>query len=213
MNLKDKVVVITGASSGIGKALADSFVKLGSRVIAPTREEMDVRDESQVIKIAEDIIKTFGHIDIWVNNAGVAHFFKKADTLIDIEKAHEIMDVNFFGTVFGCRTALKYMKEGLIVNVISKAALDAKKMGYGKIYAASKWAVRGYLEALVGENLNLKIKILSVYPGGTKTNLWKDYKSENYNDYMDPNTVAEKIIKNIEQEVPEEHLIINRPKV
>ena len=101
----------------------------------------------------------------------------------------------------------------MIVNIISKAALDATKMGYGKIYAASKWAVRGYLEALVGENLNSKIKILSVYPGGTKTSLWKDYKTKDYDDYMDPSLVAKKVIKNLEQGIPEEHLVINRPKV
>lgn len=213
MNLKDKVVVITGASSGIGKALSDAFLNVGAQVVTPTKTEMDVRDEAQVIKFTENTLEKYGHIDIWINNAGIAHFFSKQDKVIDMANAHEIMDVNFFGTVFGCRTALKYMKEGMIVNIISKAALDATKMGYGKIYAASKWAVRGYLEALVGENLNSKIKILSVYPGGTKTSLWKDYKSKDYEAYMDPSLVAEKVIKNLEQEIPEEHLVINRPKI
>ena len=71
MNLKDKVVVITGASSGIGKALSDAFLKVGAQVVTPTKTELDVRDEAQVIKFTENTVEKYGHIDIWINNAGI----------------------------------------------------------------------------------------------------------------------------------------------
>lgn len=211
MDLKDKVVVITGGSKGIGKALAEICKERGAKVLAPSHEELDVRNEEAVQNFMDQVIAEHGKVDIWVNNAGVMNAFSEKGELVDMKSAHETMDVNFFGTVFGCRHMLKKTKEGIIVNILSTAALDTSRTDYAKIYAASKWAVRGYTQAIRGANKNPNIKIIAVYPGGTKTDLFKDNKPGNYDDFMDPKDLAEKIVKNLEQEDPEQELILKRP--
>lgn len=231
MNLKDKVVVVTGGTSGIGKAIAIGLNKEESRVIISSHNgdhlkelnkegfttiKADVRNEKEIQNLAKEVVDKFGSIDIWINNAGVFYNFSFEDDFVDMDKAHSIMDTNFFGTVFGCRTALKYMKKlkkGTIVNISSSAGLDATRAKNAKIYAASKWAIRGYTQALKAESEDTGISIISVYPGGTKTELYNNNKPTNYNEYMEPDYVAEKIIKNLKSENPEEELIIKRPNV
>ncbi len=228
MNLKDKVVVITGGTKGLGRALVFKFVDTGAKVVATTHREetekdfpenvvfvkTDVRSEKEVQNLARTAIEKFGQIDVWINNAGMLYAFSPESEYIDMEKAHEILDVNFFGTVFGCRAALKYMKEvgqGTVVNILSTAALDATNSKNLKIYAASKWAVNGYLQGLKAENTDSNISLISVYPGGMQTELWKEYKPEKLPDYMDANSVAEKIVTNLQLENPEKEQIIKRP--
>ncbi len=187
MNLKNKIVVITGGTSGIGKALAMGFKKEDAQVIVSSHNEShleefskegfttikaDVRSEKEIQNLAKEVIEKFGSIDIWINNAGVFYNFASEDKFIDMDKAHTIMDTNFFGTVFGCSTALRSMKEsknGTIINISSSAGLDATRAKNAKIYAASKWAIRGYTQAIKAENEDMGVSILSVYPGGTKT--------------------------------------------
>ncbi len=228
MNIKDKIIVITGGTKGLGKALVLQFTQKGAQVITTTHTgdstgdfpsnvllvKTDVRNEKDVIGLAKTVMEKFGRIDIWINNAGMLYSFSKEDEFIDMEKAHEIMDVNFFGTVFGCRTALRYMKEakeGIIVNILSTVALDASGAKNLKIYGASKWAVKGYLQGLEAENIGSGISLISVYPGGMQTDLWREYKPEKFPDYMDADSVAEKIIANLQAEIPEKEQIIKRP--
>jgi short-subunit dehydrogenase len=106
---------------------------------------------------------------------------------------------------------MENFKEGLIINIISSAALDSSRALLNKIYAASKWAVNGYTKALRAESVDSGISIMSVYPGGIQTDLWRNQKPENINDYMTPEYVVEKIINNLKQDNPEEELIIKRP--
>lgn len=226
MDLKDKVVVITGGTKGLGKALADIFLERGSQVTVTSHESeladaklysirSDVREEKDVKKLAEEVIQKYGHVDIWINNAGVFYSFSKDDEFVDMEKAQNIINTNFFGTVFGCRTAMKYMeksKGGIIVNISSSAGLDATRAKNAKIYAASKWAVRGYTQALRAETQDSNVRVISVYPGGTKTELYGDQKPDNYEEFMNPEDVAEKIIANLELDIPEEEQILKRPK-
>jgi len=214
MNLQNKIIVITGASKGIGKALADSLSQKGAHVVASDYADTDVRSEAAVQTLAERTIKEFGRIDIWINNAGVFYNFSISDEFVNMEKAHQIMDTNFFGTVFGCRTALNYMKKegnGTIINISSSAALDATRATNAKIYAASKWALRGYTQALKGENADSGIAIYTVYPGGTQTALYGDMKPANFDEYMTAESVAQKIVENMEKNTPEEELVIKRP--
>ena len=228
MELKNKVVVITGGSKGLGKALAISFVKEGSIVIISSHNKEDLENtakeinataivadltkEIEVKNLAEKIVADFGKIDIWINNAGVMHSFSK-DVLIDMDKAHNIFDVNFFGVVFGCRTAQKYVTNdnGTIMTINSSSGLDATRASNYKLYAASKWAVRGFLQAFIAENKELKVKNIIVYPGGIKTELYSIDKPNNFNDFMEPSYVANIIIENLKKENPEEELIIKRP--
>ena len=230
MKLKDKIVVIVGGSRGFGKALANLFIAEGSKVaivsknkenVESTGQEIgatpfvaDVRDEQSLRDAAEQIHKQFGRIDIWVNSAGVFKTFPKED-LIDMDKAHELFDINFFGAVFGCRTAFPYLteSEGVMINILSSAALDATRAKNAKLYAASKWALRGWIEAYRGEKAESPVKILSVYPGGMKTHLHDEAIPEDFENFMGPVYVAEKVIDSLKLDNPEPDLIIKRPKV
>jgi short-subunit dehydrogenase len=232
MELKDKTVVITGGSVGLGKALAQYFKNEGSNVIISARNKKelektaieigaeyfvaDVTREDDMQKLAEFAVQKFGTLDAWVNNAGVLYSFSPEDKYIDVVKAKEMFDVNFFGTVFGARSALKQMKsvnKGTIINIISTAALDATKAKNLKIYFASKWAVRAYTDSIRAENVDSGIAVLAVYPGGIKTDLWKNYKHESFDQFMTPEYVADKIMNNLKSENPEQSLIIKRPTV
>lgn len=230
MNLKDKVVVVVGGSQGFGKQLAKDLIAEGAKVAIASKTKdrietaaqeigvaaftVDVRNEAEVRSLAESVTKQLGSIDIWINSAGVFKIFPK-DELIDMGRAHELFDINFFGTVFGSRTALLHMKEkgGVIINILSSAALDATRAKNAKLYAASKWAVRGYIEALRGENKDTDVHIYSIYPGGMKTHLHDEAIPEDFKNFMEPEYVSQKVIANLQQDTPEENLIIKRPAV
>lgn len=230
MNLKDKVVVIVGGSQGFGKALAIGLIAEGSKIVVVSKNKQivettaqeigakafvaDVRDEQQLREVANAVSAQFGRIDVWVNSAGV---FKKFSELepIDTDRAYELMDVNFFGAVFGTRTAISKMKsgEGIVINLLSSAALDASRAIGAELYASSKWALRGYIDAVRSENSGSKVKILSVYPGGMKTHLHDEALPEAFDDFMEPSYVVDLVIENIKRSEPELDLIIKRPAV
>ncbi len=228
MNLKDKNVVIIGGSQGFGRALAVGFITEGANVIIASKnpesvnktgEEIgatsmvcDVKDEDSIKKVAQATIEEFGSIDIWINSAGVFKVFPVGEN-IDMNKAHEMFDINFFGSVLGSRTALINMREkgGTIINILSSAALDATRSKNAKLYAASKWALRGYVDALRVENKDNNVNILSLYPGGMKTHLHDDRLPTDFENFMEPEYVVEKVIENLKLETPEKDLIIKRP--
>lgn len=230
MNLKDKIIVITGGSEGLGKTLAQYLKAEGAQVIisAHHKERLektatelgvefftgDVTKEGDMQDLTKFTIEKFGNIDIWINNAGVLHEFSPDEKYIDVEKAREIIDVNLFGTIFGSRSALSKMKEkrnGTIINIISTAALDATKAKNLKIYFASKWAVRGYTQAIEAQSRDFGVNVIAVYPGGIQTELWRDYRPENIDQFMKSEYVAEKIINHLKQDEIDSELIIKRP--
>ncbi len=228
MNLNNKTVVVVGGSQGIGKEFAKSLVAEGANVVIASRTKktlddaakeigaksfvVDVRNEQGLRDLAEFTIKTFGNIDIWVNSAGLFMKFPRT-VLLDMNRAHEMFDVNFFGAVLGSRTALLNMKEGYILNLLSSAALDASRSVGAKLYASSKWALRGYIDALRAENKSNPVKILSVYPGGTKTHLHDEALPEDFTNFMSPDYLVEKIIVNLQKDKPELDLVVKRPSV
>lgn len=228
MKLSGKTVVIIGGSQGFGRALAERLIKEGSNLVIVSKSKnrlqktadeigaksyvADVRDEQSLRDVAEAVVSEFGAIDIWINSAGVFMKFPQVD-LLDMDRAHELFDVNFFGVVLGSRTALLNMKDGVVINVLSSAALDATRSVGAKLYAASKWAVRGYVDALRSENADNPVKILSVYPGGMKTHLHDEALPADFDNFMDPSYVVDKVISNLSSENPEEDLIIKRPIV
>ena len=228
MNLKDKNIVIIGGSQGFGRALAVGFVSEGANVIIASKnpesanktgEEIgatsmvcNVKDEESIKKVAKSVVEEFGSIDIWINSAGVFKVFPVGEN-VDMEKAHEMFDINFFGSVLGSRTALVNMKQkcGTIINILSSAALDATRSKNAKLYAASKWALRGYVDALRAENKDSKVNILSLYPGGMKTHLHDERLPADFENFMEPEYVVEKVINNLKLDEPEKDLIIKRP--
>lgn len=213
MNLENKVVIITGASSGIGESLAKRLAEEGARLILCSRSLCDIQPiakrlnavavacdvtmESQVLKLAKMAIKSFGRIDIWINNAGITippSLVEKTD----MKLAHRVMEVNFFGTVYGCRAAIRQMKKqksGIIINMVSAQVPDGRPKKFA--YSASKFAVESLSKILRLELASSNIKIISVYPSGTQTNLFGKFKPDNYQNYMLPKFVADQIVKNL----------------
>jgi short-subunit dehydrogenase len=226
MDLKNKIVVVTGSTKGLGKAIACEFLKEQASVVINARDKKgleevakeigavgctgDVTKESDMIKLVSFAVKKFGRLDIWVNNAGIwlPHLpMEKTDW----KRAHNLIEVNLFGTIYGSKSALAQMKKqgfGSIVNIISTSGLDGKINETA--YCSSKFAVSGFTRSLMKEVDEKKIKVLGVYPGGMQTNLFDEKKPKNYKDFMDPNFVAEKIINNLKLEKPKEEIIIKR---
>ena len=225
MELKNKVVVITGGTSGLGKALALAFRKNDANVVVCTRDESqltglseegimgikaDVTVESELKNLAETVTEKFGRLDIWVNNAGIWLPHAPIEET-DWTRAHEVMEVNLFGTVYGSKVALIQMRKqdfGSIVNIISTSGLEGREGG--SAYCASKYAVDGFTKSLRKEVEETDIIVFSVYPGGMRTNLFDEKKPENYADYMEPSFVADKIVENLKSDTPKEELVIRR---
>lgn len=188
--IRDQVIVVTGASSGIGRATARLAAKQGARVVLAARDEpslreatteierqggtaqyvvADVTDPEQVENIAETARRSFDGFDTWVNNAGVTIFGRIED--VSIEDARRLFDVNYWGVVHGSLTAMRHMgaRGGSIINVgsiVSKRSLPLQ--GH---YSASKYAVKGFTEALRVEleHDHVPIALTLVEPGSIAT--------------------------------------------
>jgi len=224
MKLKDKTIVITGGTKGLGKALADSFIQEGSNVIVCSRNQRelsnlssniigikaDVTKEDELQNVINVVIEKFGQLDIWINNAGIWLPHSPIEE-VDWKRAHDLIEVNLFGTVYGSKVSLIQMRKqgfGSIINIISTSALSGRSGS--SAYCASKYAVDGFTKSLREELKDINIKIISIYPGGMKTSFFDEKKPNNYDDYMSSTYVSDLIIKNIKKEQPEEELIIKR---
>jgi NAD(P)-dependent dehydrogenase (short-subunit alcohol dehydrogenase family) len=227
MELKNKIIIITGGSQGFGKSLAKFFINEGSKVIISshdmdslliTAKELscdsflaNVTSKEELQKLAKYVFEKYGSINIWINNAGIQIAPSLADE-VDTEKLHNLFDVNFFGYFYGCQIALPYMKKqnnGIIININSSAGLDGKP-GISA-YSASKFAIKGLTESIRKENKDSNVKIYGIFPGGMKTDIYKEKYPDDLNEYMEVDTVAEKVINNLKKDIPEEDLIIKRP--
>ena len=180
---KSKVVVITGVSSGIGRATAEKFAKQGCQVFGTVRNtakaqaipgvaliEMDIRDEVSVQRGIQTIIAQAKRIDVLVNSAGVTLLGATEET--SIAEARTLFDTNLLGLLRTIKAVLPHMREqrsGRIVNVSSVLGfLPAPYMG---LYSASKHAVEGLSETLDHEVRQFGIRVALVEPSFTKTNL------------------------------------------
>ena len=229
MEIKNKVVVITGSSKGLGRALAYAFTEKGAKVVVNARNKnelievandmgalpvvADVTEEKEVLVLADAVIDKCGRIDIWINNAGIWMPHAPIEKM-DWQEVHELVEVNLFGTIYGSKAALIQMRKqgsGVIVNIISTSGLQGRPDSSG--YCASKYAARGFTESLRVEAKNSNIKVIAVYPGGMKTHLFDEKKPDDIDKYMEPEFVADKIIQNLIRDNPEEELIVKRPTV
>lgn len=190
-NLSGKTVVITGAGSGIGRALAHQLASEGALLaladlneagLAETYETLpirpvqvntyivDVSDQKAVYDLAEQVTADFGGVDVVINNAGVA----LSQTIEDmtLEDLRWVMDINFWGVVYGTKAFLPILKtrsQACIINISSVFGLIA--VPTQGAYNASKFAVRGFTEALRQELAGTSVKALCVHPGGIKTSI------------------------------------------
>ena len=187
-------VVITGATSGIGREAALQFADAGARVVVAGRREerlkelvseieakggealavrADVADQSQVDHLIETAFEKFGRVDTLVNNAGVALAAKfETQTLEDFRR---LMDVNFWGAVYACRAVVPRMKTqsggGVIINISS--ILGKRGMPFETAYCASKFALAGFSESLRVELMTESIDVVSVFPGAVETEIFE----------------------------------------
>jgi len=190
VDLKNKVVIITGASSGIGKALACKFAKEGCLLTLAARRinlleqlkqqlkgteililKTDVSKEDECKKLIEETVRKYGKIDILVNDAGIS--MRAIFEELDLSVIHQVMNVNFWGTVNCTKFALPYLlkTKGSVVGVISIAGYMGLPGRTG--YAASKFAIRGFLDTLRIENLKKGLHVLVAAPGFTSSNVRK----------------------------------------
>ena len=188
--MKNKVVIITGASSGIGRALAKEFASTGAcLVLAARRTELlqtlkdelpetelliyptDVSNENDCKSLIAATVARFGRIDILVNNAGISMRAIFED--VDLKVIRQLMDVNFYGTVYCSKFALPYLLEskGSLVGIISIAGYVGLPGRTG--YSASKFAIRGFLDTVRIENLKKGLHVLVAAPGFTASEVRK----------------------------------------
>ncbi|MBT8195018.1 MAG: SDR family oxidoreductase, partial [Bacteroidia bacterium] len=187
---KNKIVIITGASSGIGKACAFEFASKGCKVVIAARnkprlEELanqidssgenvlavqtDITDENACRRLVEQTIRKFGALHVLINNAGISMRASFAEVKTDVLK--QIMDVNFWGAVYCTKYAIPHLLEtqGSVVGVSSIAG---KKGLPGRVgYSSSKFAMEGMLESIRVEYLKRKLHVLTVCPGFTESEI------------------------------------------
>ena len=189
--LRDKVTIVTGSSSGIGKAIALRFGQEGAKVVVAARRlqlceqtvshirmqggeawaiQADVADERQVERLMADTVARYGRLDILVNNAGIGGGSRVADT--STEAFDQVMNVNLRGTFFCCRAGFRQMKQqdgGVIINRASVAGVQAWA-GTGT-YSASKHGIMALTKSLADEGRPHHIKVSAICPGAVADEL------------------------------------------
>jgi short-subunit dehydrogenase len=189
---EDKVVIVTGASSGIGEAIAREFAANGSKVMLAARSEerlaaivedirrkkqeasfvrTDVTSETDCKSLVERTVEKYGTVNVLINNAGLS--MRAAFDDVDLTVLHTLMDVNFWGTVYCTKYALPLLvaNKGSLVGVSSVAGFHGLPGRTG--YSASKFAIHGFLETIRIENLKNGLHVMVIAPGFTASEIRK----------------------------------------
>ncbi len=199
MKLKDKVIVITGSTRGIGRAIAEACAKEGAKVVICSRQEsavkgtcetfrqqgfnvsgisVDVSIQSDLEKLLQHAIETWGRVDIWVNNAGLSGGLRFLTELSE-EEVNRIIDVNLTGTLKACRMIIPYFIQqggGILINMSGRGGRN-DVAPFTATYAATKAAVTNLTKSLAQENKAHPISIHAVIPGMVETDFYKNIKT------------------------------------
>ena len=190
--MKDKVVIITGGSSGIGKALAEEFGNQGSKVLITGRNRSDLqgavdelRQKGIVISgfpadvsrlednrnMANEAIRVYGKIDVLINNAGIS--MRALFEEVNLEVVRKVMDINFYGVLYATQSCLPEIikNKGSVIGISSIAGYRGLPGRTG--YSASKFALNGFLEVLRTEMVKKGVHVLTACPGFTSSNIRK----------------------------------------
>jgi len=222
MDLTDKVVLVTGAGSGLGAATARAFGCAGSQVVClDVNEEnaqrvssdlrgeeiscaalaCDVSNAQSVADVVERVVAQYGRIDILVNNAAVDHTVSVAD--MSIEQWDQVIGVNLRGPFLLSKAVLPHMqqqKAGHIVNVASTAATRA--WANASAYLASKWGLVGFSRGLGVEGRPFNIRVTTIIPGGMRTHFFDRFADQGIpmpdeSNLQDPSIVADVIVSTV----------------
>lgn len=191
IDLLDKVVVVTGAGSGIGRALALNLAAQNCRLALTDIDEeglqqtaellglehnrlftavIDVSDKSAMQQLADDVFSKFAQVDVVINNAGTncSGYFET----VDFSLMEKVIEVNLWGVIYGSRFFLPYLRQRPQATLVNVASLNSMiPFPTNGPYNISKYAVLGLNETLMVELADTPINVLSVHPGAIKTNL------------------------------------------
>jgi NADP-dependent 3-hydroxy acid dehydrogenase YdfG len=192
-NIKNKVIIITGASSGIGAAAARKFVEFGARVVLAARREdqlkvltenmgnnalyvvTDVSKRADLDNLVKQTISKFGHIDVLWNNAGIMpiSFFDEGH----VDEWDRMIDINIKGVLYGINAVLPYMLKRGEGHILATSSVGGLKTTPGiGVYSGTKFAVRAIMDTL-REEVAQTIKVTTVFPGATQSELGHDITS------------------------------------
>lgn len=235
--ISEQVIVLTGATSGIGLSTAKMAAERGAKVVLSSRNEeelravtedirqkggeavfvvVDVSKYDDLIRLRDEAIKAYGRVDTWVNNAGTSLFGYLMETPLEDER--KLFETNFWGTRMGCQVAVDCMKQsgGTIINLGSEVSVASQPL-LG-IYSATKHAVKAITEALRSElrDLNIPIEVTLIRPTAIDTP-FAEHAKNNLNEgepslpspLYSPDVCAEAILKNAEN--PQRDVYVGGP--
>lgn len=217
MNLSQRIAVVTGASSGIGTAIAVELARAEASVVLAARRidrlqevahrihtetpgkafavQTDITNPADITSLFAQTAGTFGHADILVNNAGLGYFAPVHE--LDMEQVEHVLRVNLIGAIQCTQSVLPAMIErrsGTIVNILSIAAKNGVKNG--SAYAAAKFALRGFAESLFMEVRQYNIRVVNICPGSVATEFFDQagYQHPNIAKALQPDDIAKAVI-------------------
>jgi short-subunit dehydrogenase len=222
-DLKGKRAIVTGASSGIGRAVAETLARRGAKVVAAARSvdklqslvaqfpagqviacPTDVTDSDQRKRLVKTAVDSFGGLDLIVNNAGVGAFGHFIDMTPDVLR--RIFEVNFFAQAELCREAIPVLTNGIEPVIVNVSSMTGRRgVPAWTDYSASKFAVCGFSEALRAELVRFGIDLTLVVPGLTKSGLQDSLIANtgrlppSFAGGLEPAVVAEQIVRGVER--------------